>query len=830
MSSIGSQKIIELLIRQGARNSNQLKVEIDERISTFTSLKEKLINGPQRLRLEDKIANMSQILIAANEQSRFIGTLKGHSKSQAEGTKVRMHSLLETFENVRTVQTFITQELGKVLTTQDDDHGFLNWINKEKKGMEVIMLECDLKQIRALEDEQSRRDRNIQILLDSERLFTFKIDAIQNIIGLEAEMFSFHTQVDRSGAGRLKPVYLLEWIDRNGTMTEEAANSLENVYADISLFYHQNILKMQSCVVFDQDTDSESLRNCRETSTVQMIDPFHSYEWFELFERKPWIQLYKQQMAIQQYKRIQEYIRIHRNDLLTRQVVELQKEKDYNRPCAGRKSQEMLISVEHKRFPIVKAVIRGVVHMKQGIKAKKESSASFLADYFTLKCRTSARGSNPQLPFHLRRNHEIRRMMVNVKTNMMQQQQSITAMSSLKFTMGREESELFAFANDDNATNGIPYYQNRLELGRHSQVVLWIQLSSKVEEFITRVSVVPSKVVLEEKEVHNFISHSCLKGGLLVNRNTASTMVVSSLQVSYSNNSDANILKKEYEMIPCCITAIGDCLINGNLWISLSERYQSISATDINKLERELDEYEDTLSEMPHDQTMQNIVKEMSQRLNIAKIKRVQRRSIEDNPLDYITKFLLIEDRHVKIIRKVFRMIDVDMDGFVSTGEIVKAMKGFDTMIDLIGKLLGIILDEKNQLIVCVDFGGFARGLCSLAVLGKDEMIKLIFSSIDEGGAGFIQDHNYREITQILDPNGNGFAFRALQSEILPGVISFAQFEALHCKYPNALHPLFSFQHSVRESLIGIKYWVRKMRMFAVAKDLVMSEGAFFDK
>jgi hypothetical protein len=50
---------------------------------------------------------------------------------------------------------------------------------------------------------------------------------------------------------------------------------------------------------------------------------------------------------------------------------------------------------------------------------------------------------------------------------------------------------------------------------------------------------------------------------------------------------------------------------------------------------------------MPHDEMMQNIVKEKSQRLKLAKEKRVERRGIKADPLDYISEFLVLDDKHI---------------------------------------------------------------------------------------------------------------------------------------------------------------------------------------
>ena len=805
------------LIRQCLRNSDQLRVKYDEKIKHCNSKKQSLANGLQRVRLEETIANMSQILIAVNDHLKFLGTLEVHSKSQSERTRARLESLEQQFETIKSIQIFIGQEVKKSSTENDED-GSQQWTYNELKTMKILMDECNLKRGRNVNDDQTRIDNSIQTLLDSDCFFTSKVKGFIDIEGLEAEMYSFHIEVERRGAEGSKADHLLGWIERNGRKMEEAENDLEIIYGDISSFYHQSTLEMEKCPIFDKDKESREL-NANNT--------FHSQEWFDLFEKKPWLEMHKHQVSMKRYARIQEHVRIRRNDLLAIRNMEVSEDDLDDSPkvdfsLSGRIVPEIKTALANtKRSSAIKAMKQGVAHLRQGIDNMKKASKSLLRDLIVLKSNKSSDGINPSLPFYLRRNSEIRMMMINVQKNMVQQQESFSAISSLKFTVGEQESNTFTIMNDDNAANGLPFYQNRLELGHHTQVVLWIRVSSKIEEFITQVSVLATKIG-EDNDPQDLITHSQLKGGLRVKRNSASTMVASNLQLAYSNSSDPPILRKEYEMIPSCVSAMGDCLIKGNLWISLTKRHQRIMAADTIKLEKELNEYQVLLSEMPQDELMQNIVKEMSQRLELARKKRVDRRGIKADPLDYISEFLVLDDKHIHKMRTVFRSIDLNADGLVSTEEVVKAMKGAVTLTFLIGKLLGVLLDENNRLIVRMDFGEFARGLCSLAVLGKDEIVKLVFNSVDEGGFGFIPEQRYREIVLTLDPKENGFAYRALRDEILPESISFAEFEDLNGKYPNVLHPLFTFQESVRMNLIGVNYWMRKMRRFIVAKELVL--------
>jgi hypothetical protein len=61
----------------------------------------------------------------------------------------------------------------------------------------------------------------------------------------------------------------------------------------------------------------------------------------------------------------------------------------------------------------------------------------------------------------------------------------------------------------------------------------------------------------------------------------------------------------------------------------------------------------------------------------------------------------------------------------------------------LIKKIVGIILNAQNQLLEELDFERFAHCFCSFAMLGRDEMIKIVFNSIDNEGYGHIRNQGY---------------------------------------------------------------------------------------
>ena len=795
------------------RLSYAMKLEI-----TKLSLgKIRLEDDDKRTRLEARVGNYSQILAVVGDQMAYVTKLRAKSIALSERTVATFESIEQNFESIQSVLRFIDGPESNVT----DNAGYYEWIKDERNAIDRRMIEYDMDQERILYEDQMRLDADIQSLLQSYDLYALKVEKIERLEGYEAEAYSLDIFIQSRPVEPSEVEKLTKWVGDNGAKMDRLEDALAGAFHKTHSFYCQQDAEMTKCVVFHEEDVSEPKAVVK--SADMAISPFDSNSWMIVFKSEPWVRKLKNDAALKHFKAVQEHIRIRRNELLsnrdnrdTRNATDLQEVNIVpERDAIIRQASPL------PRQAFMKSFKYGVDDIRQGLKVFRGRSEAILQPLSRIKL--NQRRSRIAPP-STRRDPELRMMMINVKKNMFRQTHSSIAISSLQFTVGHGETDAMSYVNDGNASKGLPFYQSRMELGQHTQVVLWIQTSEKVDEFITNLAIGIDKD--GHPDYHNqgysLVGHQHLKGGLWIKRDVKSMHVISSLQVAYTNSTDSHVLQRDYEKIPCCLSAIGDCFAEGNLWISLEKRYARMSTFDVSRMKKELADYEEMLSKTPGDEMMQNIVDEMGRRVEIAKRKQEERRGIKTNNLEYITEFLVLEENNVQKLRKGFDTIGWN-GSVVSVEDVIQHLKEVRSLAPLIEKLVAIILGQQNRTIHEMDFGEFARGFCSFAMLGRDEVVKITFSSIDDAGYGFIPKQAYIELLDVLDPKGTGIAFRALTEDVvLPDPMSFVAFEELNDKYPNALFPLFRFQQSVRDGFLGAKYWSRKMRKFHLAKELVL--------
>ena len=788
--------------------------DLEQKMLTFTLKLQKVqINTGPHTRLEARIGIYGQAQTAVENQITYAVKLRAQSIAISERANGNLETVYQNYISIESIESYMI----KIESNGIKNKIHLQWIRDERENMIRLMDDCDQVQEQILFEEQMRLNEVIQTLVRSHEMYSTKVLMIEKLEGFESEAFSLALCVQSKRIDSSDGEKLMEWIQSNGDKIEHVENSLAGTFDELHSFYCQQEDEMTKFVIFEKN-ESVIEATCKRSSKSEMVK-FDSNDWMRMYESEPWVQKQEMEAALKHLKAVQGHIRVRRNDLLSR------KQNDNNGgnvckvdPAQGT-SESAMPTLLRSSIKEAKYRLKGI---SQGIQAVNERYKVLLR---RVSQRKEKRKSGRVVPLPSRRDHELNKMVINVQKYMKQQQHTSVAISSRKFTVGAEETNAVNHVNDENAANGRPFYENRLELGHHTQVVLWIQFSSKDGECISHISLGPREE--DGSEYHSLgytlVGHPRLAGGLWVKRDLEHKFVISSLQVTYANSSDSQILQNDYEKIPCCLAALDDCLVQGNIWIALNKRYTRMTPIDVNKLEKELKEYEELLSQRAGDKTIQNLVEEMERRVDVAKRRQVERRGIE-NDLEYITEFLVIEKSHIKKLRNIFNAIDCDADKVVSIDEVVHFVKAANVLSGLIRQLMGIMLDEQNRAIHQVDFGQFAKGFCSIIMLGKEDMIKLVFSAVDKAGYGYIPKKAYLDLLEIMDPKGTSVASRALKEEFLPNSLPFALFEELSETYPSALFPLFQFQFSLREHLLGVKYWNRKIRKFQLAKRLV-NEG-----
>ncbi len=773
----------------------------------------------KQTRLKGKKDNYEQILLAVGNQGAFVRKLQAQSLAMSEKGKQTLDLIQQNYNSIQNIHSFLK---GVVVNGSDkiESQAHLEWIYNEEEWMMTCMGSCDECQEQILFEEQIRMDENIQTLLQSHQMFSSKVALLQKLEGYEAEAFSLTLTVESRLMDSSDGEKIMSWIQSNGEKIEQVENSLVNEFDSVHSFYFQQEDLMAKSVVFAM-SEFKVEATCKR-SNKSCIGRFMTQDWMQLYNKKPWIQKEEMDAASKHLKLVQQHIRIRRNDLIRKKQIGGKCGDTNNHDLdKGMSSRQRRASQAKLLFSAGTTFVTKAKHNLNGLKHElREANKVVLRSFSLVKAKIKGRVRVVPLRIPSRRDHELDKMVANVKRYMQQLQNNCVAVSALKITFGAEESESLEKVNNNNASNGRPFYQNRLEIGHHTQVLIWIEYSSKAEQCITHIALSEDDEAKEYRnEGYTLVGHPNLSGGLWIKRDPHHKLVVASMQVAFSNNSDSHILKKDYEKIPCCLTVFGDRIARGNIWIALKNRNTRNTPIDICKLEKELEEYETLLSEHPEDEIVQSLVNEMARRVEVGKRKEVERQK-NDSDLDYITEFLVIDQNDVDKLRKVFNAIDHEGHKRVSTKDILHFMDAPSALCGIIQQFLGLLLDKKSRALRELDFSQFSKGLSQIIMLGKDEMIKLIFSSIDQQGYGHIPRGKFLGLLDIMDPNGKDVASRRLREENLPDSLSFALFEAISEKYPSLFSPLFQFQRKLRGEMLGAKYWNRKIRKFQLAKKI----------
>ena len=187
------------------------------------------------------------------------------------------------------------------------------------------------------------------------------------------------------------------------------------------------------------------------------------------------------------------------------------------------------------------------------------------------------------------------------------------------------------------------------------------------------------------------------------------------------------------------------------------------------------------------------------------------------DPLKYITDMLAMKEKDLNKIWKVFNIISNNA-AVVRIEDIVQFTEAAETLCGLLAKIIGMILDEPVEIVSKVDFGQFVKAFCSFSLVGKEEMIKIVFKSIDIEGYGHIPKQRYLDLLDSMYRKKK----KLVKVDFLRDSLSLSDFVALNETYPSVFFPLYQFQHSVRQCLLGTNYWSQKIRKLQLARKMML--------
>jgi Ca2+-binding EF-hand superfamily protein len=752
-------------------------------------------------RLEDRLVHFNEITNSIQEQQSFIEVLNDKSKVMTENGHSKMDEIEKSWTSLLQIMAWIGNQIDNTVYRASSPHVH-KWLSQQNSILTDFISECDEAQESLLQLECRRIEQHSNIIRSSTESLCRMLDCVARIEMWEAERFGLYNVVMNYD----KPFHenevnkFLQLIDNNQMKLNQARKKeLPQICEHVGDFYYHKSLDIENHVLIQQDR-LKSIKFHRWSTSHYIsklnkkIENLHKCDGMDMED------IQKQTTA--RLIETQKYVFDRRQLLLSSSTTQMLS-ASHSKPGKTRYQKRSATNIRSRYLNIRKHASMLVRESIQHIKIVPSIT------------KTTTR--NKEDP-------ELRMLKRVVKKSMNNQNNSnIIGVKSLQLTVGIEETGIFNTENNHNEASGMPFFQSRIDLGSHNETVLWVQVTSKRANFVTSIAWRQKDKVDENYQKKEVIGHEKLGCILCIERNENESQIISSIQVTYSNTNDKNILEKDYHMLPFQLQKFG--LADAQLWVSYSNRtMQSVSA-NLDRMRKQLADYEVLLSQSPNDILVKNLFQEMERRIEVIKRQEKEQRGICHDHLGYISDFLALSDADVIEFKKSFNRIDQNSDGFVTVDDLIKILKAPLSIIPVIKACVLLSLGEDKLIHDKLDIGAFARSMASIAMFSSNEIIKCLFCSIDDRGFGVICKDDLFHFLRMLHPNQDiETVTRCLYNTSIPNSVPFDFFRDLAISFPKLLFPIFRFQKGIRKICLGTKWWERKMRKFIDAKEQVLKE------
>eukprot|EP00804_Cyclotella_cryptica_P008530 CCRYP_007531-RA/>CCRYP_007531-RA protein AED:0.05 eAED:0.04 QI:0/0/0/1/0.33/0.25/4/0/510 len=447
------------------------------------------------------------------------------------------------------------------------------------------------------------------------------------------------------------------------------------------------------------------------------------------------------------------------------------------------------------------------------------------------------------------REKELKQLKKSIKKTMRVQKREVMGLGDILFTVGGTETAAFAEKNDLLREQGESYYlrvKNDIS-SKEQVVVLWVKLVAHKDEFITDLKLGSTRPNHEhfffgDKEGYQIIAHPRLRGMgaaasslcLWYKKEINKSRHICDLKISYTKENQIDLIRKNYEMLPFCLSKFG-CAY-ANIWILWTSK-DIVRLTDSAHIEKELQDYSAMLKASPNDPMLIKMVEAANQRLREAQLREEDHaKDIPFDDLVYTKQFLALKRHELDKMKSVFqRSIDFDRDGKISVEDYAMFLGEPLSMASFIRQIFAL---SSNGRIRCgknadsnttpmMNVGSTLKATAVFCMLCSTELLKFIFSSYDEEGYGYIDNGEFRQLLASFHPrHSDEHVTRALKEFDLPtdGIMPFDTFVTLVKKLPHLMYPAFRVQEKMRKKFMGVPFWRRKLERYEEAKKLLNLE------
>ena len=434
---------------------------------------------------------------------------------------------------------------------------------------------------------------------------------------------------------------------------------------------------------------------------------------------------------------------------------------------------------------------------------------------------------------------ELKQLTKTVRKTMSMQKREVKGIGDIVFTVGKKETNKFQAENASRRDSGEScFIRVKNDIGsKENIVVIWIKLLSERSEFMTDLVLSCTRRNHEhfffgDKDGYSIIAHPGMRGisasdpalCLWFKKDIKKHRHISDLRVSYTIEERNHLKKKNYEMLPLCLSKFG--LGYANIWI-LWTSCQIIRLTSSDHIEKELKDYNAMLARSPDDPILIKMVGEAERRLRDAQLQEEDHsKDIPGDSLIYTRNFLALTKSELDKMCSIFSNgIDYDRDGKILVEDYVLFLCEPLTMSPFFVQIFS--LSSSTNAVPTLDIGSTLKATAIFCMLCSSELLRCIFAWYDVRGYGVINNREFLELLGIFHPrHRDDRVIRALKEVDLPedGTMPYDTFEAYHKRFPHLFYPAFRVQEKMRQRFMGVRWWKRKLERYAEAKERLKQE------
>eukprot|EP00981_Chlorochromonas_danica_P006632 scaffold1446_cov175-Ochromonas_danica.AAC.10 len=263
-----------------------------------------------------------------------------------------------------------------------------------------------------------------------------------------------------------------------------------------------------------------------------------------------------------------------------------------------------------------------------------------------------------------------------------------------------------------------------------------------------------------------------------------------------------------------------------SLWIEPQDKVKQSTLTNTNALIAEITKVRHLLSEQPKNANLQSLLQRLNDRLRDAHEKEVSNQV--SNPLQYAKELLALDDEEVQRFVQIFASIDKKRNGVITLEQFFVFLQ--QPLSPLSREVFVSVdaLDGKGY----IEFGDFLRAVATFCFFGKEEVLRFIYIFADTDRTGSIMGSEFAELIEAINPVEKLRARRAMKVMNLSSnhTINFDDFRVLNEQFPSLFLPAFLLQNAMREKILGVDWWFKKLSKYKEVREKMAEEGRHADK